>query len=69
MPPGAGGEMDGDCSLVERYRGRAQEIRRLTSAMPPSEARDLLEKIVADYDELGNSARILDQANRLHTDS
>ena len=61
--------MGRDQSLVERYRERAAQIRNILDAMPPSSERDLLVQVAADYDELASAARILDQANRPHTDS
>ena len=60
--------MNGDRSLIGRYRERAKQIRQLIAGMPPSEARDLLE-IAVDYDELGGGDRTLIQSNRPHTDS
>ena len=63
------GTMKGDRSLVERYRDRAEEIRRLIEGLPGSDARDLLIQIAANYDGLSDSGRILDQSNRPHTDS
>jgi hypothetical protein len=61
--------MNGDRSLVERYRDRAAEIRKVIDGLPASEARDLLFVIASYYDRLTTSGRILDQANRPHTDS
>jgi len=61
--------MNGDRSLVERYRDRAEEIRKLIEGLPATDARDLLIQIAADYDGLSQSRHILDQSNRPHTDS
>jgi len=61
--------MDGDRSLVERYRERAAEIRKLIDGLSGSEARDLLIQIAANYDGLSESERVLDQSNRPYTDT
>ncbi len=67
--PNGSENMDRDRSLVERYRDRAEEIRRVIEGLPGSDARNLLVQIAADYDGLSEAGRILDQSNRPHTDS
>ena len=61
--------MDGDRLLVERYRERAAELRKLIEDMPPCQERDLLTKIADDYERLTGPDHVLNQANRPYTDS
>ena len=50
-------------TFVETYLRLAAEMRRQIYTMPPSRERDLLIRIVADYDHVEEAIRLLSQGN------
>ena len=57
-------EMDGDFSLVERYRKCAEEIRAFASAMANSEERATLLQIADEYDRAAITQEIRSHLQR-----